>query len=288
MPLNLGGGSGSVTYSGGRFYNNGVLIDPSEFTLTQFQNLVSSDYSGQTVRITNVHSTSSGSGGVLLTGGSVWILESAQIYQSTFATALTNFPAATYPGIRIQCGDVVPLLESNGTRYKPKAGQGYLFNEVNGTEGVPTKTIGSGSAPQLFSLSNPNIPANLVQAGDVLWLEFDAQRHGVGAMTLTVALGTSASSLSDAVMWSNALAATDLANAAGFIKIIIGSATSASTNSVNSIQQTSGSGAGTRAEVTTNLNFAADQVLKIGLSAKTTSTDSIDLLQASCLWRPAL
>lgn len=273
-------------YVSGRFQVAGKNIDPYEFTLTEFKSKVSSDYAAITVRITDVHSTSSGSGGVLLTGGSVWTLESAQIYQSTFATALTNFPAATYPGLRIQCGDVAPLLESNGARYKPRGTQGYLFNEVNGTIASPSKSLGdnSGVLPQLFSLSKPTIPGGLIQPGDMLWFHFDVNRHGTGAMTLVLCLGTTANVLTDAVIWSSGIATTDLAKVSGLCKVEVGANTSMSTNNTASIQSTGGSGSGSRTSVTANLNFAVDQTLKMGLSGKATNAETLDLLQLSCLW----
>jgi len=280
---------GVVQLVNGKLTVNGTSVVPIEVTLAEFKALTSSDYAGVTVRITNVHTSSSGSGGVLLTGGSVWTLESAQIYQSTFATALTNFPAATYPGLRIQCGDVAPLLESNGTRYTPRGGQGYLFNEVNGTLASPTKTVPDGAAPQGWTFGKPKLPGNLVQAGDILWVYFSAQRHGTGSQNLVMELGTSSAvtAFTDARYYNQPLATTDLAKVEGVCKLIIEANTSMSTNGANSIQQTSGGGAGTRTSVNANLDFTVDQYFKGGLTSRGTTTETVDLLQCSCLWIPA-
>lgn len=275
--------------STGKLQVAGTNIYPYEFTKTAFGNLTSSDYAGVEVRVTDVHSTSAGVGGVRFIGGSSWVLTESQVYYSTYAAGVAAFPAATYPGLRMYAADLGFQLTSNGTRYLPSAGQAYIFNEVNGTLGSPTKSLGDngGTLPQLFTLSKPNLPGGLVQAGDMLLYNFDAQRHGTGNMTLVLSLGTSAAVLTDAVLWSLAITTTDLAKIAGVIKVLVGSNTSASTNSTSGIQQTGGSGSGTRASVTANLNFAANQVLKMGLSFKATNAEALDLMQLSCLWVPA-
>lgn len=50
-----------------------------------------------------------------------------------------------------------------------------------------------------------------------------------------------------------------------------------------SLQQTGTDTAGIT-DRTTNVNFAADQTFKVGLSAKATNTDTLDLLTFRCLW----
>jgi len=214
-----------------------------------------------------------------------WRHVGGELRFATFSELLTQAPAASWPRLVANCDDVPFPLKSNGTRYKPLGGSGYLFNEVNGTLASPTKSLGDngGTLPQLFTLANPDVPAALIQPGDALFIEFDAQRHGTGAMTLVLCLGTSSAVLTDAVIWSSGIANTDLAKPAGVIKVNVGSNTSMSTNSTQGIQQTGGSGSGTRTSVTANLNFAANQKFKMGLSTKGTNAETLDLMQFSCL-----
>lgn len=214
-----------------------------------------------------------------------WYQVGGELRFSTFAELLIQVPAAAWKGLVAYCDDVLFPLKSNGTRYKPLGGSGYLFNEVNGTLGSPTKSLGnnSGVLPQLFTLASPDVPGSLIQPGDTLFINFDAQRHGTGAMLLVLCLGTSSAVLTDAVLWSSGIATTDLAKPAGVIKVNVGSNTSASTNGTLGIQQTGGNGSGTRTSVTANLDFTVAQKFKMGLSVKGTNADALDLMQFSCL-----
>lgn len=110
--------SGNVT---GLVDQSGNLITPYEFTLTEFNNLTSSDYAGVTVRVTNIHSNAAGVGGVYFTGGTTWALESPYIYYATFDL----LPAASlWPGARCLVGSgigiggaVVESRQISGTYY---------------------------------------------------------------------------------------------------------------------------------------------------------------------------
>ena len=90
---------GSLSLSGGLIVDpDGNSVAPYEFTMAQFATLVSTDWSGITIRITDIHQDSRGVGGILVTGGASWTLESPQIYYATFPSAPNP---ATYPGWRI-------------------------------------------------------------------------------------------------------------------------------------------------------------------------------------------
>lgn len=105
----------------GKLQVAGTNIDPYEFTLAEFNQLTASDYAGITVRVTNIHTTSAGVGGVLFTGGTTWTLESPYIYYATFDL----LPAASlWPGARCLVGSgigiggaVVESRQISGTYY---------------------------------------------------------------------------------------------------------------------------------------------------------------------------
>ena len=273
----------------GSFYFNGEYLQPASKTWTEFLTLTPADvrdqasvyvYDKQCLFIWNALAVR-------------WFHAGGVLRFPTFAAAtLAIGVGAKWEDTEFYCDDVAGgnlKLKHNGSRFVPTSAQGYLFNEVNGTLASPTKTIPNGAAPQGWTFNNPKIPGGLVQAGDTLWAEFSGQRHGTGAQTLVMALGTSSAitDLTDAQFYSQNLATTDLAKVEGVCKLIVGANTSMSTNGSNSIQQTSGSGAGTRSSVTANLDFTADQYFKGGLTVRGTTTETVDLLQFSCLWIPA-
>lgn len=274
--------------------SNGILVDsdgnfiaPYEFTWAEFITLTITEYTGITIRITDRHQDSRGVGGILVTGGASWTLESPQVYYSTFGAALTELGTlSNWTGWRITSGDVGGgrvRMFNNGTRFLPFNGSGVLLQEANGILAAPTKSLGSGAAPQLFTLSNGStIPANLVQLGDKLIIKFHCQRHGTGAMTFVVALGTGGAVLTDAAVWTSGLSTTDLHVAAGDIVVNVGSTTAFTTTNTGG-QATSGS-AVVLVDRSTNVNFAADQTIKAGLSVKGTSSETFDLIAFSILW----
>lgn len=269
---------------------SGVSVAPYEVTWAAFALLDPTVYAGITIRVTDRHQDSRGVGGILVTGGASWTLESPQVYYSTFADALSELGTlSNWIGWRICAADVAAgklCLHNNGTRFLPANGSGTLLQEANGTLAAPTKSLGSGAAPQLFSLSSGyTIPANLIQAGDKLSIKFHARRRGVGAMTLVMALGTGGAVLTDGVIWTSALSATDLHISGGDIIVHVGATTTFMTSST--FTQVSSGLAGILVDRTTNVNFAAAQTLKFGLSTKVTSSDSLDLMGLSVFWMTA-
>lgn len=93
---------GSVT---GLVDADGNRLTPYECTMAEFATLISSDWAGIDLVITNRHINSQGVGGLRVRGGSKWTLRDPQVYSATRAQNLTDFPAATYPGWRIFSAD---------------------------------------------------------------------------------------------------------------------------------------------------------------------------------------
>jgi hypothetical protein len=291
MPLNLGGGNGSVTYDAatGIFYNNGVAITGlPAYTWAEFNNSGFDLTVARHVKVTDKHSCKNGTS----TPGSLWWIDptaatvrkrnlvSGPLYSATFANILSTFPAATWPGLECYSADIKQVVYSNATNYRLVNTIGTISQEVNGTIASPTKSL-PGTAlsggQQLFTLSQPTIPANLVQPGDVLVVEFRCARHGVGSMVGMVALGTSAN-ITDGLVWNTGLFNTDNGKVGGTMRLDVSSNTSFITNSVKALQLTGTDTAGL-VDSTTNVNFAADQTFKIGLTVKATNTDTYDLLK---------
>lgn len=97
---------GAISLSNGRLVDSdGNFIAPYEFTMAQFATLVSSDWTGIDIVITDRHINSQGVGGLRVRGGSKWTLRDPQVYSATRAQNLTDFPAASYPGWRIFSAD---------------------------------------------------------------------------------------------------------------------------------------------------------------------------------------
>jgi len=156
----------------------GTNIDPYEFTWVQFTFLVVADYTGITIRITDRHQDSRGVGGILVTGGASWTLESPQIYYSTFASAPS---AASYTGWRITgpwAGKGSPVLESNGTDWRYKSGSRVAL----GSALLVSKTTTAGAIYTEEALLTVQIPINngrsLLQPGDRLFIDHHASKTG--------------------------------------------------------------------------------------------------------------
>jgi len=169
----------AVRFLNGRFVDpDGNNIDPYEFTWAEFLTLVSTDYAGITIRITDRHQDSRGVGGILVTGGASWTLESPQIYYSTFASAPD---AVSYPGWRITgpwAGKGAPVLESNGTAWRYKSGSRIILGSALNV----SKTTTAGAIYTEEALLTVQIPINngksLLQPGDRLFIDHHATKTG--------------------------------------------------------------------------------------------------------------
>lgn len=133
MPLNLGGGNGSVTYdpATGIWYNNGIAVNSvASYTWAQFIDASFDLTVARFVHINDRHSTTDGTS----TPGSLWRIDpsatairkrnlvSGAIYYATYATMIAEVPVASWPNLKVWIASGVGLggaeLYNNGTRYK--------------------------------------------------------------------------------------------------------------------------------------------------------------------------
>lgn len=190
---------GAITQVGGVLVDsNGNPITPYETTWSNFVTLISTEYTGIYIRITDRHTTSAGVGGVVVIGGTSWALESSQVYYSTFASA----PAASsYPGWRITgpwAGKGGPVLESNGTDWRYKSGSRVIL----GSALLAAKSTSAGAIYTEEALLTVQIPVNngrsLLQPGDRLFIDHHADKTGTGdKFTRNFRFGTSATPASN-------------------------------------------------------------------------------------------
>lgn len=302
MPLQLGGGGGSVTYdpATGIWYNNGVAVDSvASYTWAQFIDASFNLTVARYVHISDRHSTTDGTS----TPGSLWRIDpsatairkrnlvSGPIYYSTYADAIADVPAASWPTMSIVCADVGSsriILTSNASRYSPRSGYACLFKGVYGTLAAPTNNIsaGTGSAATIFPIGTPTIPAGLLDVGDSLNLRLRLQRHNGGTpatMVVRANLGTAGNG-NDADLWSVTLAATNLLICPAFSDIVIGSATVFSTSSSNSLFGSGGLSASF--DKTTNFNVSSTLKFSVSIQSKNVS-DTLDLMSYSLEWLAA-
>ena len=278
---------GAVQYVNGSFVVNGQTITGmSSYTWAEFIDSGFDLTVARHVKVTDRHSCFNG----VSTPGSLWWIDptavtarkrnlvSGPIYSNTFANVLSNYPAATWPGLQVYPDDLNNVLYNDATDYKLLNTRGFIISEVNGTIASPTKTLGNGAAPQLFTLANNALPANLVKVGNRLRVNFQLKRHGTGTMVFAIALGTGAT-LGDGLIWSSGIASTDNAFILGEVMITVTGANSF-TSSGTSAQFNTGT-ISLLTDQSTNVDFGAAQTFKAGLSTKATSTDSLDLLSLS-------
>ena len=155
---------------------NGSNIDPYEFTWAEFLTLVSTDYASITIRITDRHQDSRGVGGILVTGGASWTLESPQIYYATFANAPS---AASYPGWRITgpwAGLGSPVLYSNGTLWRYQLHTPVLIGHIYNV----TKSANKDTEEIVLQATLPiNNGKSIYQPGDILSVILNMSKSGV-------------------------------------------------------------------------------------------------------------
>ena len=275
---------GAISLLSGRLVDaDGTNIDPYEFTKAEFNNLVSTDYTGIDVRITDVHQTAAGVGGVTFIGGASWICTSPQIYYATRAAGVAAFPAASYPGLRQVWGDVgggrSPVV-SNGTRYVPESGRMVLFRSVYGTLAIPTLTAAAGSTSFNFALESPTIPANMLAAGDALYLKGRVQKHGTAAVIpIECNIGTAGDTNDHNIIVVN-VPNTDLNHMAFDAYADVCDATHFITN--NTALQGGTGGAGFLLDRTTNFNIVSAMIFSINGTKNT--ADSLDLISWQLEW----
>jgi len=184
---------------------NGSNIDPYEFTWAEFLTLVSTDYAGITIRITDRHQDSRGVGGVYFVGGTSWVLESKCIYYATLAAAPSP---VTWPGLRIFAANVGisgSELTSNGTVYRPDATHITLVNNLNliSRANGASPDINQEWQPLAVRLPRDFNNKSIFQDGDYLtiWNAW-AEKTGItDSLTVSLRFGTS-NTTSDAQLLS--------------------------------------------------------------------------------------
>lgn len=296
--LDIVSAAGYVYYSGGELnYSGGVISGVASYTWAQFNDVLFDTTLARYVHITDRHSTTDGTS----TPGSLWWVDptatairkrnlvSGPIYYSTYAAAIADVPAATWPTMAIVCADVGSsriILTSNASSYRPRLGYSCLFKGVYGTLASPTNNIsaGTGGTSTTFPIGTPTIPAGLLAVGDSLRLMLRLQRHNANAtMVVRANLGTAGDG-NDADLWSATLAATNLLICPAFTDIAIGSATVFSTSSSQSLF---GSGIASAAvDKTTNFNVASTLKFSVSIQTKDAS-DTLDLMSYSLEWLAA-
>jgi len=208
MPINIGSGTGNVTYSNGNFYDSsGNLISGvASYTWAQF---TAGDFDTSIARYVHVsdrHSTTDGTS----TPGSLWRIDptatairkrnlvSAAIYYGTFATAIAEVPVASWPNHRIYPNDVKAELVNNGTRYAFK--QKGLIQLAASTAPDTILTDKNTEKIELQYL----FPAGFLAVGDVIWVESHFSKSGTTAANLMARdfhIGTAGTTVDASLMY---------------------------------------------------------------------------------------
>ena len=190
MPLNIGGGSGSVTYdpATGIWYNNGVAISSiASYTWAQF-NAGGFDLTvARFVHVSDRHSTMDGTS----TPGSLWRIDpsatairkrnlvSGAIYYADYPTMIADVPVASWPNLKVWIASGVGLggaeLYNNGTRYK-HVQKGPVLVAAS----IASDTISSNKNTEKIELQWA-IPAGFLAVGDVLSIDSHFSKSGTTA-----------------------------------------------------------------------------------------------------------
>lgn len=280
-----------VTYDSttGIYYVDGVAIAPTlPILLADFLALDFTQVDGIFYRVTDLHSTGS-------TGGSLWMADGTgdrpvlkdSPPRTTLANALTNFPAASYPGLRLHMTNVGPNgtdMRSNGTRYIPDNGTAMLGGEVFGSIASPTNTRTTTGE---FPTSIPDIPASLLSAGDRLrlTLRFNKSNGSApGTYYVRTVIGTTVDVANAMVHEATSSASTTGYQIQADVLLTVGSTTVLTTNRGFGL---SGAGSAPAAyDITTNVNTASPLKLGIWLGsiAAGAPNDTAALLSYSLRW----
>lgn len=197
MPINIGSGTGNVTYSNGNFYDSsGNLISGvASYTWAQF---TAGDFDTSIARYVHVsdrHSTTDGTS----TPGSLWRIDpsatairkrnlvSAAIYYSSFAAAIAEVPVASWPNHRIYPNDVKAELVNNGTRYAFK--QKGLVQVAASTAPNSDWFVGTGSISATV-LTITAVTSGSLSVGDIVNGTGVTADPGIPAGTKIVSFGT--------------------------------------------------------------------------------------------------
>ena len=277
--------TGILTDASGNVISGVASYTWAQFTAGDFDTSIA-----RYVHVSDRHSTTDGTS----TPGSLWWVDptatatrkrnlvSGPIYYSSYLSAITELPMASWPTMRIRCADVgnggFPL-NCNGTRYIPE-GRVVLLKNVYGTKASPTKTEAAGYTVWKYNIGSPQFPANLFASPDSLHLKLRLQRHGATAtMVVRANLGTAGDN-TDASLWINTLPATDLLISPAEVYIDVCDSAHMMTNQANG---QSGSGVvNSIVDITANIDTTS--ILKFSITGTKNTSDSVDLLSYSLEW----
>lgn len=262
--------SGSIVT--GLIDKDGNSVDPYEFTWTDFEAKNSADYTGITIRITDRHQDSRGVGGILIDGGTSWVLQSKCIYYATLAAAPSP---VTYPGLRIFAANIGlngTYMTSDGAHYRSDAPYITLANNLS----LVSRSI--GASPNINEEWQP-FPIRLrrdinnecvMQDGDYLsihnaWIE---KTGTADALNVQVRFGTG-NNTSDASLLSSAAtaSASNTQRVIKFMEIVRISNVAVNLRGAQTINFAQGPLALNRASDITvpNMDSTSDSYLNIGM-----------------------
>ena len=238
---------------------------------------------GLPVHISDVHTNSSGIGGVYVVRDSSpagWAAIGGPWYYATFATV----PAVgTIKNLQVVCGDVgygLVTLRDDGTRYRPVGRSCVLAGASYGTIASPTNTVSAGTSGY-FSIATPTFPAGLFDSGDRLRLTMRGLKTGTAATMYFIANIGTAGTVSDSTIWDATIANVTATQFNAEVVLFIGSDTTYTTNGGFVM---AGTGSAPAAyDRTTNFNVASEMILSISVGTKNAS-DSGSLLGYSLTW----
>ena len=196
MPINIGSGTGNVIYSNGNFYDSAgnIISGVASYTWAQFTAGGFDTSIARYVHVSDRHSTTDGTS----TPGSLWWIDptatatrkrnlvSGPIYYATFALAVAEVPAASWPNhciwVGTGCGLGGAELISNGTRYAHKQ-KGRILMAASTAPIASDWFSGTGSISS-NTLTITAVTSGVLAVGDIV------NGAGVLANTKITALGT--------------------------------------------------------------------------------------------------
>lgn len=268
------------------------VVDAEGNTITGLASYTWSDFTAggfdltvaRYVHVTDKHSTRSATA----TPGSLWWVEptatsaykrqlvSGSIYCATFAAGIAAFPAASYPGIKLNFADLRNAeYYSDATNFLPSYPQ-VIYDKNFGTIASPTVTVAAASTGFSITGGAPKIPAHLMNSSSRFSVEAWVYKSGgVGGAGLNMYLGTAGDSTDQSISTAT-LASADKAYARLSPEIKFTSNTALLTT-YNSIRGGNGSTLGLFGG-STKINVASDMFVSLRTAATYSSPDILQLV----------
>ena len=288
MPINIGSGTGNVTYSNGNFYDSAgnIISGVASYTWAQF---TAGDFDLTDARhivVTDKHSSIAGY------GGSLWYIDPSapveykrQLRSECIVTTWANRPAAaSYPGIVIKVSDYMYAeYYSDGTNYRPVGAQ-LIYHGVFGTLASPTCTVAAANTKFTIPGGAPTIPAGMVNSTSRLRTQASMYKVGAnGTCQTTLYFGTSGDN-TDLGMSTGTIPA-DTASHYRHGPLFEFTGTTSLLTTYNAIENSNG-GTGSFADRTTHIDVASAMIYSLYTTATYTAGDTIALQQFS-IWHEA-